>query len=182
MTKETKTNFSFNNENSEKAQSIVSKYPEGRQKSACLPLLDLAQRQNNGYLSTDAIEYVADYISEPYMRVYEVASFYTMFYLNPVGKHHLQICGTTPCYLRGAADILKACEDHIGIKCGETSKDGKFTLSEVECLGACVNAPIVQINDDYYEDLTPDKIRSLIDELSSGDEPKAKKGKKSEQS
>ncbi len=157
--------FSFNKENIEKAKEIVAKYPNGRQKSAVLPLLDLAQRQNDGWLSIEAIEYVADYISEPYMRVYEVASFYSMFYLKPVGKYHIQLCGTTPCWLNGAADILKTCEDHIGIKCGSTSADGKFTISEVECLGACVNAPLVQINDDYYENLTPEKMRIIIDTL-----------------
>jgi len=164
--------FSFNTENAKKAKTIIAKYPDGRQKSAMLPLLDMAQRQNDGWLSVDAMEYVADYIAEPYMRVYEVATFYSMFYLQPVGKHHIQVCGTTPCWLRGAADILKTCEDQIGIKCGQTSKDGKFTISEVECLGACVNAPLVQINDDYYEDLTPDKMRTIIDGLGN------KKGEK----
>lgn len=177
MTKKN-SKFNFNKENIQKAEEIVAKYPEGRQKSAVLPLLDLAQRQNDGWLSVDAIEYVADYILEPYMRVYEVASFYSMFYLKPVGKHHIQVCGTTPCWLRGAADILKTCEDHIGIKCGSTSEDGNFTISEVECLGACVNAPLVQINDDYYEDLTPEKMRSIIDDISN--KAVKKKGKKSE--
>jgi NADH-quinone oxidoreductase E subunit len=157
--------FSFNTENAKKAKAIVAKYPAGRQKSAMLPLLDIAQRQNEGWLSVDAMEYVADYLQEPYMRIYEVATFYSMFYLKPVGKHHIQVCGTTPCWLRGAADIMKTCEDHIGIKCGETSGDGKFTISEVECLGACVNAPLVQINDDYHEDLTTDKMRAIIDVL-----------------
>lgn len=157
--------FSFNTKNAKKAKEIIAKYPQGRQKSATLPLLDIAQRQNDGWLSTEAIEYVADFLGEPYMRVYEVASFYSMFYLKPVGKYHIQVCGTTPCWLRGAADILKTCEDHIGIKCGGNSKDGKFTISEVECLGACVNAPLVQINDDYYEDLNPEKMRNIIDKL-----------------
>jgi NADH-quinone oxidoreductase subunit E len=139
----------------------------GRQKSAVLPLLDLAQRQNGGWLSVETIEYIADYIAEPYMRVYEVASFYSMFYLKPIGKYHIQVCGTTPCWLKGANDILKTCEERIGIKCGNTSVDGQFTISEVECLGACVNAPLVQINDDYYEDLTPDKMSDIIDKLSA---------------
>ncbi|HJK85870.1 MAG TPA: NADH-quinone oxidoreductase subunit NuoE [Candidatus Megaira endosymbiont of Stentor roeselii] len=159
--------FSFNKENIKKAKGILAKYPDGRQKSAVLPLLDLAQRQNGGWLSVEAIEYVADYISEPYMRVYEVASFYSMFYLKPVGKYHIQVCGTTPCWLKGAEDILQTCEKRIGIKCGNTSADGRFTISEVECLGACVNAPLVQINDDYYEDLTPDKMNDIIDKLSA---------------
>ena len=169
------TKFSFNKENTQKAKEIIAKYPEGKQKSAVLPLLDLAQRQNDGWLSVDAIEYVADYISEPYMRVYEVASFYSMFYLKPVGKYHIQVCGTTPCWLNGASDILKACENHIGIKCGNTSVDGKFTISEVECLGACINAPLVQINDDYYEELNPQKMQAIIEEL---DREKATKKQK----
>lgn len=156
-------NFSFTQENLVKAEAIIAKYPEGRQKSATLPLLDLAQRQNNGWLSVAAIEYVANFLGEPYMRVYEVASFYSMFYLKPVGKYHIQVCGTTPCWLRGAADIVKACENRLGIKCGETSEDGLFSISEVECLGACINAPVVQINDDYYENLDEQKIAEIID-------------------
>jgi len=163
--------FVFNKENLKKAKEIIAKYPEGRQKSGMLPLLDMAQRQNGGWLSVPAIEYVANYISEPYMRAYEVASFYTMYNLKPVGKYHIQVCGTTPCWLRGAGDIMESCEKLTKTKCGETSKDGLFTISEVECLGACVNAPIVQINDDYYEDLDSKKLGSLIKEL------KATKGK-----
>lgn len=157
--------FVFNKENLKKAKEIIAKYPEGRQKSAMLPLLDIAQRQNNGWLSVPTIEYIANYISEPYMRVYEVASFYTMYNLKPVGKYHIQVCGTTPCWLRGASDIMESCEKLTKTKCGETSKDGLFTISEVECLGACVNAPIVQINDDYYENLDSQKLGSLIKEL-----------------
>jgi NADH-quinone oxidoreductase subunit E len=148
-----------------KVGSIVKKYPKGKQKSAILPLLDLAQRQNDGWLSVPAIECVADTLEIPYMRAYEVASFYTMFYLKPVGKHHVQICGTTPCWLRGSDEITKACEDHMGIKVGETTKDGKFTLTEVECLGACRNAPLVQINDDYFEDLDKDKMKEVLERL-----------------
>lgn len=155
--------FNFDKESLEKAAIIMAKYPENRQKSAMLPLLDLAQRQNGGWLSTAAIECVADFIKEPYMRAYEVATFYTMFNLRPVGKYHLQVCGTTPCWLRGAADIMKICEQHTNTKCGNTSKDGLFTISEVECLGACVNAPIVQVNDDYVEDLTEEKMIQLIE-------------------
>lgn len=157
--------FAFNKENLKKAQEIVAKYPEGRQKSAMLPLLDIAQRQNGGWLSVPAIECVANYISEPYMRAYEVASFYTMYNLKPVGKYHIQVCGTTPCWLRGAGQIMESCEKLTKAKCGETSEDGLFTISEVECLGACVNAPIVQINDDYYEDLDSKKLGDLIKEL-----------------
>lgn len=170
--------FEFSGENLQKAKDIVAKYPAGREKSAVLPLLDLAQRQNSGFLSIQAIEYVADYIGEPYMRVYEVASFYSMFNLEPVGKYHIQVCGTTPCWLRGSGDILKVCEDRLGVKCGEVSKDGVFKLSEVECLGACVNAPVVQINDDYYEDLTSEEMQKLIGKLfEAGQGARSKKAK-----
>jgi NADH-quinone oxidoreductase subunit E len=160
--------FLFNKDNLSKSKDIIAKYPEGRQKSACLPLLELAQRQNDNYISTSVIEYVADLISVPYMHVYEVASFYTMFNLKPVGKYHLQICGTTPCYLRGAGDIIKVCEEKTKTKCGENSEDGNFTLTEVECLGACVDAPIVQINDDYYENLTIEQMSELIEDMKEG--------------
>lgn len=161
-----KEEFTFNKDNRIKIKEIFNKYPKGREKSAVLPLLDIAQRQNGGYLTVGVIEYVANLINVPYMRVYEVATFYSMFYLKPMGKYHIQVCGTTPCWLKGAADLVQICEKKIGIKCGETSKDGKFSLSEVECLGACINAPVVQINDDYYEDLDKDKMVSLIDKLS----------------
>jgi NADH-quinone oxidoreductase subunit E len=160
--------FSFNTENLARAKAIVKKYPENRQRSAILPLLDMAQRQNGGWLSVEVIEYVADMLEMPYIRAYEVASFYSMFNLKPVGKYHIQICGTTPCWLRGAEDIKHACEKTLKIKCKETTKDGLFTLSEVECLGACVNAPVVQINDDYYEDLTVESINEVIKKLKKG--------------
>ncbi|MDP4708514.1 MAG: NADH-quinone oxidoreductase subunit NuoE [Rickettsiaceae bacterium] len=158
-----KEEFVFNKVNLKEAEEIIAKYPENRQKSAMLPLLDLAQRQNGGWLSVAAMEYVANYIAEPFMRVYEVATFYTMYNLKPVGKYHIQVCGTTPCWLRGAEDIMKACEKHAQTKCGETSDDGLFTISEVECLGACVDAPVVQINDDYHENLDPKKVQELIE-------------------
>ena len=164
MTKNIK--FNYSEENIQKVKKILSNYPTGHQRSGILPLLDLAQRQNNGWLSVDIIEYVADYILEPYMRVYEVASFYSMFHLKPIAKYHIQVCGTTPCWLKGASDILKACEDQINIKCGDNSIDGLFTISEVECLGACINAPLVQINDDYHENLTAKKMCSIINTLS----------------
>lgn len=157
--------FIFSKNNITKAEEIVAKYPAGRQRSAMLPLLELAQRQNGGWLSTAAIEYVATYLSEPFMRAYEVATFYTMFNLKPVGKYHIQLCGTTPCWLMGADKIMKACEENAKTKCSETSEDGLFTISEVECLGACRNAPVVQINDDFYEDLTPEKIGEILQSL-----------------
>ncbi|RTK93014.1 MAG: NADH-quinone oxidoreductase subunit NuoE [Rickettsiales bacterium] len=157
--------FSFNSENQIKVKEIIAKYPAGRQKSAMLPLLDLAQRQNGGWLSVASMEHVAEVISEPYMRVYEVATFYTMYNLKPVGKYHIQVCGTTPCWLRGAHDVIKTCETFTGAKCGSTSEDKMFTLSEVECLGACRNAPMMQINDDFYEDLDDAKIKEIINTL-----------------
>jgi NADH-quinone oxidoreductase subunit E len=157
--------FTFNENNIAKAEEIIAKYPAGRQKSAMLPLLELAQRQNGGWLSTAAIECVATYLSEPFMRAYEVATFYTMFNLKPVGRYHIQLCGTTPCWLMGSDEIMKACQESAQTKCGETSDDNLFTISEVECLGACRNAPVIQINDDFYEDLTAKKVTEILESL-----------------
>lgn len=165
-------NFSFNEDNLLKAQKIIKNYPEGRQRSALIPLLDLAQRQSGGWLPHSAIEYVAKFLDISFMRAYEVATFYTMFNLKPVGKFHLQVCGTTPCWLRGAKDIIKACEDSLNIKCGGVTADEKFSLVELECLGACVNAPVIQINDDFYEDLTPEIMMELIDKMKNNQELK----------
>jgi NADH-quinone oxidoreductase subunit E len=158
-------NFTFDKKNLKLAEDIMKKYPPAGKRSAILPLLDLAQRQNAGWLPVPAIEYVAKMLDMPYMRAYEVASFYTMFNLKPVGKHHIQICTTTPCWLRGSDQIVKACEQTLKIKCGEITSDTKFSLVEIECLGACINAPVVQINDDYFEDLTEEKIVNIIDKL-----------------
>lgn len=160
--------FQFNSENQEKVKAIIDKYPAGRQKSAVMPLLDLAQRQNNNFISKDIIEHIAEILDIAPIQVYEVASFYSMYNLKPVGKYLLQVCGTTPCMLRGAEDLIKVCKDHLGIDREETSKDGMFTLKEVECLGACVNAPMVQINDDYYEDLNPQIFAQILDDLKAG--------------
>ena len=135
-----------------------------------MPLLDLAQRQNYNWLSKSAIEQVAKILEMPEIKVYEIASFYTMYNLKPVGKYLLQFCKTTPCMLRGIDQILKDCEKKLGIKMDETSADGLFTLKEVECLGACVNAPIVQINDDYAEDLTSEKMMQFLEDLKAGKE------------
>jgi NADH-quinone oxidoreductase subunit E len=154
--------FAFNAENLQTAANILKRYPEGRGRSALVPLLELAQRQNNGFLSHESMEYIAGFLDLHYMQVYEAASFYTMFNLKPIGKNHIQICTTTPCWLKGSDEIVKTCEQELGIKFGETTKDGKYSLSEVECLGACTNAPVVQINDEYYEDLSPEKIREII--------------------
>lgn len=164
-------NFIFSEENDKRAKQIIARYPEGKQASAVIALLDIAQRQAEGWLPIHVIEYVADYLEMPYMRVYEVASFYTMFNLKPVGKFHIQVCGTTPCYLRGAGEIINACKKHLNLSKSNTSTDNLFTVSEVECLGACVNAPIVQINDDYYEDLTPEATIELLEKLKAGTTP-----------
>jgi NADH-quinone oxidoreductase subunit E len=160
--------FSFTPENQKAVEEILKKYPLGRQASAILPLLDLAQRQCGGWLPQSAIEAVAHQLKMPIIRAYEVATFYTMFNLKPVGKHHIQLCRTTPCWLRGSAEIQSVCESHLGIKSGEVTSDGKFSLKEVECLGACVNAPVVQINDDYFEDLTPESMTAILQNLATG--------------
>lgn len=167
MTYSMKT-FSFSETSLIKISEILTHYPAERKASAVLPLLDLAQRDSNGWLPTPAMEAVAALLDMPFIRVYEVASFYTMFNLKPVGKYHLQVCGTTPCWLRGAEEIMGACKKHLGIEKGDTTADGLFTLSEFECLGACVNAPVVQINDDYVEDLTPEKMIEVLDQLKQG--------------
>jgi NADH-quinone oxidoreductase E subunit len=162
------TTFIFTPDNIERANKIIAKYPAGRQQSAVIPLLDIAQRQSDNWLPQHAMDYVADYLEMPRIRVYEVASFYTMFNLKPVGENFVQVCTTTPCWLRGSADIVSACKNKLGIGLGETTKDGKFTLTEVECLGACVNAPMVQINDEFYEDLTPELMNKMLDTLKAG--------------
>ncbi len=164
--------FRFTPENLKRIESIVAKYPEGRQQSAVIAVLDIAQRQNSNWLSVDAMNAVAEILSMPYIRVYEVATFYTMFNLKPVGKNFIQLCRTTPCWLRGSDELKKLCKDKLGIGKGETTADGLFTVTEVECLGACVNAPMVQINDDYYEDLNKENFSQLLDDLKAGKKPK----------
>jgi len=154
--------FKWSEKNFSKVKKIIEKYPSARQQSAVIPVLDLAQRQNNGWLSRSAIEKVAETLSMSFIRVMEVASFYSMFNLRPVGKNFIQICRTTPCWLRGSNKLLNIAKDVTGCNLGETSKDNKFTLVEVECLGACCNAPMVQINDDYYEDLEEENFRQLL--------------------
>jgi NADH-quinone oxidoreductase E subunit len=165
--------FAFEPEYLERAKHIIAKYPAGKQASAVMPLLDLAQRQNDNWLPRAAMDYVADMLGMPRIRVYEVATFYTMYNLKPVGKHFVQVCTTTPCWLRGSDEVVKACKRKLGIDLGETTDDGQFTLIEVECLGACVNAPMVQINDDYFEDLDGPSTEALIDALKRGESPKA---------
>jgi len=163
--------FAFTPENLEWAKREITKYPEGRQASAVIPLLWRAQEQADGWLPEPAIRHVADMLGMPYIRALEVATFYTMFNLEPVGKYLVQLCGTTPCMLRGAEEIKKVCRRRIG-EPEQVSADGKFSWREVECLGACVNAPMVQINYDYYEDLTPKNFEKLLDGLAAGKNPK----------
>ena len=165
--------FAFSAENKKKIKDILAKYPKDRKNSAVLPLLDLAQRQHDNWLPMKAIEAVADICDMAEIRVLEVATFYTMFNLKPVGKYFIQACGTTPCWLRGSDDVMRCIKDKLGIASGQTSVCGKFTLLEVECLGACVNAPMVQINDDYYEDLDYLATSELIDRLAADDVPPA---------
>jgi NADH-quinone oxidoreductase subunit E len=169
--------FAWTDANAKAAKEIVARYPEGRQMSASIPLLDLAQRQvgaetgTQGWLPIPVMEFVARELDMPYVRILEVATFYTMFNLAPVGKFHVQVCGTTPCMLRGSDDVFKACAKR-GLKKGHTTEDGLFTLTEVECLGACANAPMVQINDDNYEDLTEEGMAAILDALARGETPK----------
>ena len=169
--------FAWTEANAKAAKEIIARYPPGRQMSAVLPLLDLAQRQvgaesnTQGWLPIPVMEFVAKELDAPTIRVLEVATFYTMFNLHPVGRFHVQVCGTTPCMLRGSDDVLEACTRR-GLKKGKTTADGLFTLTEVECLGACANAPMVQINDDNYEDLTEASMGAILDALAAGQAPK----------
>ncbi len=162
--------FAFTAENQARAKAVIARYPEGRQASAVIALLDLAQRQNGGWLSREVIDYVANTLEMAPIRVHEVASFYTMFNLAPVGRHLVQVCRTTPCWLRGAAELTRTCRDKLGVGLGENSEDGLFTVVEVECLGACANAPVVQIGDDNNEDLTPARLAEILDDLAAGKE------------
>jgi NADH-quinone oxidoreductase subunit E len=159
--------FAFNKANAEWAKAQIAKYPEGRQRSAIIPLLWRAQEQAGGWLPEAAIRYVSEMLGMAHIRGLEVATFYTMFNLTPVGKFHVQFCGTTPCRLRGADAVEKICHERIGEQM-EVTADGKFSWVEVECLGACVNAPVVQINFDYYEDLDADNFNNVLDGLAAG--------------
>jgi NADH-quinone oxidoreductase subunit E len=164
--------FAFTAENRQKVDAIIARYPAGRQASAVLPLLDLAQRQHANWLPRKAIEHVAELLGMAPIRVYEIATFYSMFNLASVGKYLIQLCGTTPCWLRGSDELKAAIREELGIGMGESTPDGLFSTVEVECLGACVNAPMVQINDDYYEDLDKARMKALIEALRRGEAPK----------
>ena len=170
--------FAFDAESEAKIATILKRYPEGKQASAVIPLLYVAQRQmgrltQSAWVPRVAMDVIAERLSMPPIRVYEVATFYFMFNMKPIGRHHLQLCGTTPCMLRGSDDVLRACKDVGGLKgVGDTSADGVFTLTEVECLGACVNAPILQIDEDYYEDLDYESTVKLLEAFKRGETPK----------
>lgn len=165
--------FEFTPENKKRAEAIIGNYPKGFESAATIPLLDLAQRQH-GWLPLSAMHYVGDMLKMPHMRVYEVATFYTMFQREPVGKYHIQLCTTTPCMLGGVGCkvIKETLKKKLGLEVGHTTKDGLFTLNEVECLGACVNAPMMQVNDNFYEDLTVEDTERIVDELKAGRVPK----------
>jgi NADH-quinone oxidoreductase E subunit len=172
--------FIFSEENIKSAENILKKYPENNKKSAVMPFLYLAQRQNNNWIPLAAMKYIAKYLSMPYINVYEVATFYTMYNLAPVGKYFIQICTTSPCLIRGSDKLVKACKNKISETEGEISKNGKCSWIEVECLGACVSAPMMQVNDDYYEDLNEKKTLEILDSFIKDDplKPGSYRGRK----
>ncbi len=162
--------FEFTKKNLEEVDKIFAKYPDEQKASSVMPLLYISMRQRGGWITESAMRYISTLINVPYIRVYEVASFYSMFNLKPIGKNFIQICTTTSCWLRGSDDILKLCKKHLNIENNQTTKDGLFTLKEVECLGACVNAPMIQINDNYYEELNKDSLLNILNKLREGKE------------
>ena len=171
ISKEQPESFEFNPQNLATAKSIISKYPSGRQQSAVMPLLYLAQKQNNNWIPLAAMKYIAKFLEMPYIKVYEVSTFYSMYNLSPVGKYFVQVCTTTPCMIRGANELVQACKEKISEKTNELSKDKNCSWIEVECLGACINAPMMQINDDYYEDLNKEKTEKIINQIQNGEKP-----------
>ena len=173
--------FLFSGENSKKVSEILKRYPEKNKKSAVMPLLYLAQKQNENWIPLAAVKCIAKYLSMPYISVYEVATFYTMYNLAPVGKHFIQVCTTTPCLIRGADKIVKICKEKISPNENEISKNGNCSWLEVECLGACVSAPMVQVNDNYYEDLDEKSTREILDSLMNNKplKPGSYRGRKS---
>ena len=164
--------FEFNSDSLKAAEIILAKYPKDKKQSAVMPLLYIAQRQNSNWIPLAAMKYIGKFLDMPYIKVYEVATFYTMYNLAPVGKHFIQICTTTPCMIRGAYKLVEACKEKISKNENELSKNKSCSWVEVECLGACVNAPMMQINDDYYEDLNKEKTLQILDEILKGKIPK----------
>ena len=171
ISKDQPENFEFDQENLEEAKKIISKYPKNKEQSAVMSLLYLAQKQNNNWIPLSAMKYIGKFLNMPYIKVYEVATFYTMYNLTPVGKNFVQVCTTTPCMIRGANKIVEACKEKISINENELSKDKNCSWMEVECLGACINAPMMQINDDYYEDLDKEKALKILDQIILGKKP-----------
>ncbi len=170
--KEQPEKFEFSSTSLEAAKIIVAKYPEGKQQSAVMALLYIVQKQNSNWIPLAAMKYIAKFLEMPYIKVYEVATFYTMYNLAPVGKHFIQVCTTTPCMIRGAYKLVEACKEKISEKENELSENKTCSWMEVECLGACVNAPMMQINDDYYEDLNKEKTEKIIDQILKSEKPK----------
>ena len=170
--KEQPEKFEFTADSLATAKDMISKYPEGKQQSAVMALLYIAQKQNDNWIPLVAMKYIAKYLEMPYIKVYEVATFYTMYNLAPVGKHFIQVCTTTPCMIRGALKLVEACKEKISEKENELSKNKSCSWMEVECLGACVNAPMMQINDEYYEDLDKEKTLKILDKILNGETPK----------
>jgi len=172
ISKEQPESFEFDNKNIEAANKIISNYPDGKQQSAVMALLYLAQRQNDNWIPLVAMKYIAKFLDMPYIKVYEVATFYTMYNLTPVGKYFFQVCTTTPCMIRGAYKLVDVCKKKLSEKENQISENGKSSWIEVECLGACVNAPMIQINDSYFEDLDPEKLEKIIDQINKNESPK----------
>ena len=181
ISKDQPETFEFNDKNMEVAKKAIAIYPEGKQQSAVMALLYIAQRQNKNWIPLSAMKYIAKILNMPYIKVYEVATFYTMYNLAPVGQYFLQVCTTTPCMIRGAYNLVDVCKKKISENESEISKDGKLSWMEVECLGACVNAPMIQINDDYFEDLNEKKLENIIELIKKDQkiEPGSYKGRKS---
>ena len=165
-------NFEFNQASLEEANSVVSRYPEGKQQSAVMALLYIAQKQNDNWIPLAAMKYIAKFLNMPYIKVYEVATFYSMYNLSPVGKYFVQVCTTTPCMIRGANYLVEACKEKISKNENELSANKNCSWMEVECLGACVTAPMMQINDDYYEDLNKEKSLEILDKILNDEKPK----------
>jgi NADH-quinone oxidoreductase subunit E len=165
--------FAFSEENRERVQAIIAKYPQGSQQSAVLPLLHLAQEQHGGWLPRSALDHVADTLGMARIRVYEVATFYDMYNIEPVGRTQVRVCTTTPCWLCGSDDIVRACKDALGIDVGGSTEDGRFFLREFECLGACANAPVLWVDDDFYEDLDYERTKAILEALKRGERPPA---------
>ena len=172
ISKQQPEKFEFNDNNLRISKQIIAKYPEGKQQSAVMSLLYLAQNQNQNWIPLAAMKYIAKLLNMPYIKVYEVATFYSMYNLAPVGKYFVQVCTTTPCMIRGANQLIEACKEKISQNESELSSDKNCSWIEVECLGACVNAPMMQINDDYYEDLDKNKTLKILDKILNGETPK----------